>query len=162
MAEGVAYDLFGEVPAGAAPGVSGRGPKGGKRYIFNKTPAGWRLKVPPHDQEIRVNEKKVEDMIEEVRSARHTERFTGAFCCCGMTFPRTMSSDDTIRVYCVETGLLIKTLKVPEQLTNFGDDSNETIGLQLNPEKPGAQVLGFTGFRSAEGDSSHSCQTHTR
>lgn len=33
-----AYDLFGEVPAGATPEVRGRGPKGGKHYT---APAGY-------------------------------------------------------------------------------------------------------------------------
>jgi len=32
--------------------------KGGKRYIFTKTPAGWRLKVPPHEQEVRVDDRR--------------------------------------------------------------------------------------------------------
>src|SRR5881275_3033450 len=42
--------------------------KGGKNYIFSKTPNGWRLKVPPHEQEVRVDD----DLIDEIRTSRHS------------------------------------------------------------------------------------------
>lgn len=41
MVEGVSYDLFGEIPAGAAPRVPGRGPKGGKHYTV---PRGYVMR----------------------------------------------------------------------------------------------------------------------
>jgi hypothetical protein len=46
--------------------------KGGERYVFTKTKDGWRLKLPPKNQEVRVEERKVEEVIEDIRTARHS------------------------------------------------------------------------------------------
>jgi hypothetical protein len=46
--------------------------KEGKEYIFTKTKDGWRLQIPPHKDEIRADAGKVDSLIEEVRSARHS------------------------------------------------------------------------------------------
>jgi hypothetical protein len=46
--------------------------KEGKKYTFTKGERGWKLKGPGSDQEVRADDKRVEDLIEEVRSARHS------------------------------------------------------------------------------------------
>jgi hypothetical protein len=47
--------------------------KGDKTYNFIKDKdKNWRLKEPPSDQEVRAENRKVDDLIEEIRTARHS------------------------------------------------------------------------------------------
>src|SRR5437868_1971038 len=48
-------------------------PKESKKYQFVKNKDGvWKLKMPPSDQEARVQETEVEGLISELREARHS------------------------------------------------------------------------------------------
>ena len=52
--------------------------QGDKTYVFTKeSDKGWRLKAPPSEQEVRAEDRKVEDMIDEVRAARHSNAEVG-------------------------------------------------------------------------------------
>src|SRR5580704_17592074 len=47
--------------------------KGDKTYVFIKDKdKGWLLKQPPSEQEVRAEGRKVDDLIEELRLARHS------------------------------------------------------------------------------------------
>jgi hypothetical protein len=52
--------------------------KGDKSYIFIKDKdKGWRLREPPSEQEVRAEPRKVEDLVDEVRLARHSNAEAG-------------------------------------------------------------------------------------
>jgi len=50
--------------------------KDGKHYVFTKTPEGWRLKVPPSEQQVRVDDSEIEGLIDDIRTARHSNNET--------------------------------------------------------------------------------------
>ena len=50
--------------------------KDGKHYLFTKTPDGWRLKVPPSDQQVRVDDTEIEGLIDDIRTVRHSNEET--------------------------------------------------------------------------------------
>jgi Domain of unknown function (DUF4340) len=48
----------------------------GKHYLFTKTPDGWRLRIPPHEQQVRVDDGEIEGLIEDIRTGRHSNEET--------------------------------------------------------------------------------------
>ncbi len=50
--------------------------KEGKKYLFLKTSDGWRLKMPPSDQQARAQDSEVDRLIDELRDARHSNEAT--------------------------------------------------------------------------------------
>jgi hypothetical protein len=47
--------------------------RGGKKYQFVHTEKGWKLRLPPHKEELRVEEFKVDRILEQIKGARKND-----------------------------------------------------------------------------------------
>jgi hypothetical protein len=45
----------------------------GHKYIFFKTPSGWKLRIDPYRQALRADDGRVRDIIDDIKRARKTE-----------------------------------------------------------------------------------------